>query len=131
MSRTSQDVTDAELALLRALWDRGPATIRQLVSDVYGDVGASSYATVQKLLDRLEAKGYVVRERGGNVHVFKAAVDREGLIARRLRAVADTLCDGSLSPLLSHLVKGETLSAQERKELRALIEDLDEKSPRS
>ncbi len=131
MSRTSQDVTDAELALLRALWERGPATIRQLVADVYGDVGASSYATVQKLLDRLEAKGCVERERGGSIHIFRAAVDREGLIARRLRAVADTLCDGSLSPLLSHLVRGDSLSPKERQELRALIEDLDEKSPLS
>ena len=131
MSRNSQDVTEAELALLRALWERGPATIRQLVADVYGEVGASSYSTVQKLLERLEAKGCVERERGGSIHVFRAAVDREGLIARRLRAVADTLCDGSLSPLLSHLVRGESLSPQERRELRALIEELDENKPRS
>ena len=131
MSRTSQDVTEAELALLRALWESGPSTIRQLVAAVYGEVGASSYATVQKLLDRLEAKGCVDRERGGSIHVFRAAVDREGLIARRLRAVADTLCDGSLSPLLSHLVRGESLSPQERRELRTLIEDLDKNNPGS
>ena len=55
MARAPQDVTEAELALLRVLWDRGPSTIRQLTEVVYGPGDASSYATVQKLLDRLEA----------------------------------------------------------------------------
>jgi BlaI family transcriptional regulator, penicillinase repressor len=128
MSRTSQDVTEAELSLLQALWDGGPATIRQLVGSVYGDGGSSSYATVQKLLDRLEAKGFVARDRGGSVHVFWARVGREELIRRRLRAVADTLCGGSLAPLLTHLVKGERLSQGERDELRTLIEELDRPS---
>src|SRR3954451_24113427 len=125
MARTSQDVTEAELALLRRLWERGPATIRQLAEDVYGQDGTSAYATVQKLLDRLEAKGFVARDRSGGVHVFRAAVGREELISRKLRAVADTLCGGSLAPLLSHLVGGNRLSDQERKALRALVERLD------
>ena len=118
MARTSQDVTEAELAVLRRLWERGPATIRQLVEDVYGQDGTSAYATVQKLLDRLEAKGFVARDRSGAVHVFRAAVERDELIGRRLRAVADTLCGGSLTPLLTHLVQGRRLSDQQRQALR-------------
>ena len=125
MARTSQDVTEAELAVLRRLWERGPATIRQLVEDVYGQDGTSPYATVQKLLDRLEAKGFVARDRSGAVHVFRAAVERDELIGRRLRAVADTLCGGSLTPLLTHLVQGRRLSDQQRQALRALVEQLD------
>jgi predicted transcriptional regulator len=128
MSRTAQDVTEAELSILDVLWDQGPSTIRQLVSTVYGVGGASAYATVQKLLDRLEAKGFVARDRGAAVHVFRASLGREELIRRRLRAVADTLCGGSLAPLLTHLVKGERLSERDRDELRALIDDLDKRS---
>ena len=128
MKRSQADVTEAELSLLQALWDAGPATIRQLVERVYGQDGPSVYATVQKLLDRLEAKGCVRRDRGGAVHVFSAAIDRDELIGRRLRAVADALCGGSLTPLLTHLVEGQGLSAKERKELRALIHRLDSKS---
>jgi predicted transcriptional regulator len=125
MARRSQDVTEAELALLQALWDDGAATIRQLTSRVYGHEGTSVYATVQKLLDRLEAKGFVRRDRGGSVHVFEAAIGRDELIGRRLRAVAETLCGGSLTPILTHLVRGGRLTDQERRELRALIEQLD------
>jgi predicted transcriptional regulator len=125
MARTSQDVTEAELAILRRLWERGPATIRTLAEDVYGQDGTSAYATVQKLLDRLEAKGFVARDRGASVHVFRAAMGRDELIGRKLRAVADTLCGGSLTPLLTHLVRGRRLSDQERQALRAMVEQLD------
>jgi BlaI family transcriptional regulator, penicillinase repressor len=125
MNQHNHDVTEAELALLQALWDDGPATIRQLVERVYQQTGASVYGTVQKLLDRLEAKACVERDRGGSVHVFRAAINRDELIGRRLRAVANSLCGGSLSPLLTHLVEGRGLSDKERRELRALVEKLD------
>jgi BlaI family transcriptional regulator, penicillinase repressor len=127
MNQRNPDVTEAELAILQTLWDEGPATIRQLVERVYQQTGASVYGTVQKLLDRLESKGCVERDRGGSVHVFRAAINRDDLIGRRLRAVADSLCGGSLSPLLTHLVEGRGLSEQERRELRALVEKLDRK----
>ena len=127
MGEHQHDVTEAELAVLQALWDLGPSTIRQLVERVYQQTGTSVYGTVQKLLDRLEAKGCVVRDRSGPVHAFRAAIGRDELIGRRLRAVADSLCGGSLTPLLTHLVQGEGLSAKERKELRALIDRLDRK----
>ena len=107
---------------MQALWDRGTSTIRQLTESIYGTVGASQYATVQKLLERLEAKGCVNRDRDEGVHVFRAAIDLEELIGRRLRAVADKLCGGSLTPLLTHLVKAETLSERDRTMLRSLIE---------
>lgn len=125
MSRNEVDVTDAELALLTALWDHGPAPIRRLAERVYGEGGPSTYATVQKLLERLEQKGCVTRDRSGSVHVFDATVGRDELIGRRLRAVADSLCGGSFTPLLTHLVEGEGLSSSERDELRSLIDRLD------
>ncbi len=123
MARSPRDVTEAELAVLQALWDRGPATIRQLTEATYGgDAGPSRYATVQKLLERLEEKGCVHRDRSAAVHLFSAAIDRDELIGRRLRAVAETLCDGSLTPLLTHLLRAERLSAEDRRALRALID---------
>jgi len=125
MAETLPDVTDAELSVLQALWGGGPATIRRLAEAVYGEGGVSAYATVQKLLERLEHKGFVARDRGASVHVFRAAVARDELIRRRLRAVADTLCGGSLTPLLTHLVRGDQLTDGDRRALRDLIDDLD------
>jgi BlaI family penicillinase repressor len=127
MARTPQDVTEAELAILQLLWDDGPATIRRLTDALYPGGGAAQYGTVQKLLDRLESKGCVSRERTGAAHTFAATVGREEIIGRRLRDVAEKLCGGSLTPLLTHLVRTRSLSAREREELRALIEELDDK----
>jgi predicted transcriptional regulator len=127
MARTPQDVTEAELAILQLLWDGGPATIRRLTDALYPGGGAAQYGTVQKLLDRLEAKACVRRERSGAAHTFAATVGREEIIGRRLRDVAEKLCGGSLTPLLTHLVRARSLSSREREELRALIEELDDK----
>lgn len=125
MARTPQDVTDAELSVLEVIWQTGPATIRQISDRLYPGGGTSHYATVQKLLERLEAKGFVRRHRTGTAHHFEAQIDRAGLIGRRLEDVADKLCGGSLAPLLTHLVRARKLSKDERLELRQLIEDLD------
>src|SRR2546421_606061 len=76
MARTPQDVTDTELSILHALWGEGPATIRRLTDGLYPGGGTSHYATVQKLLERLEAKGLVRRDRAGPAHTFAAAVRR-------------------------------------------------------
>src|SRR5437870_4089173 len=109
MARTPQDVTDAELAVLQVLWDGGPTTIRQLTETLYPKGTNAHYATVQKLLERLESKGCVARDRAVWPHVFEATVDRDELVSRRLQAVAEKLCEGSLTPLLTHLVRGKRL----------------------
>ena len=84
MARTPQDVTDAELGVLQALWDGGPATVRRLTDALYPRGGVSHYATVQKLLERLEAKGCVQRDRSTWPHSFAPAVSRDELIGLRL-----------------------------------------------
>jgi BlaI family transcriptional regulator, penicillinase repressor len=127
MARTPQDVTDKELDLLQALWDGGPATIRQLTDRLYPGGGTAQYATVQKLLDRLESKECVSRDRTTAAHTFRATIDRDALIGRRLQDVAEKLCGGSLTPLMTHLMRARPLSTRERRELRDLIDKMDRK----
>jgi predicted transcriptional regulator len=127
MARRPQDVTDAERDVLRMLWDAGPSTIRALADELYPGGGTSEYATVQKLLERLEDKGHVTRRPEGRQNVFTARVRREQLVARRLRDTADELCDGSLTPLITHLVSTARLSRQELRELRRLVDRLSRK----
>jgi predicted transcriptional regulator len=128
MARTPQDVTDAELTILQCLWDEEEATTRRLTDVIHPGGTASQYATVQKLLERLEVKGCVKRDRGRWPHVFAPAINRDELIGRRLRAMAEKLCGGSLTPLLTHLLKAERLTPRERDELRAFMDELDGKS---
>jgi predicted transcriptional regulator len=126
----SHDVTDAELAVMRALWARQAAgagatgtamSIRQVTDEIYPGGRASHYATVQKLLDRLEAKGFVARDRTLHVHLFRSTVAREDLAGRRIQRVIDTVCEGSLAPVLTHLTRAKGLTEKERRALRELL----------
>ena len=97
--RSPKDVTDAELSVLQALWDESPTSTRELAGRLYPDESdATAYATVQKLLRRLSEKGFVQALEGKSPRLYRASVDRDGLIERRLRSVADQLCEGSFAP---------------------------------
>jgi predicted transcriptional regulator len=123
MARQRQDITEAEVALMQVLWRQGRRSTRQIADEVYGGrAGVAQYATVQKQLERLEAKGFVRRDRTLFVHVFSAAIEPDELIGRRLREMADKLCEGSLAPVLSHLARTRALTDEERRALRALID---------
>jgi predicted transcriptional regulator len=129
VARDRQDITEAELAVMQVLWACGPVSIRQIVDALPGGgrrgrVTSAQYATVQKQLERLEKKGFVNRDRKLFVHLFSAAIDRDEVIGRRLREMADKLCEGSLAPVVSHLVKAKSLTDEERQALRRLFEEL-------
>jgi BlaI family transcriptional regulator, penicillinase repressor len=125
MARPRTDISDTQLSVLQVLWGRGPQTIRQITDVLYPEGSAAYYATVQKLLDRLEEKHFVKRDRRGPAHTFAAAIERDDLIGQRLQAMAEKLCGGSLTPLLTHLVRAKRLSDRERRDLRTLIDELD------
>lgn len=125
MSRNGHEITDTELAVLRQLWRRDESTIRELTDALYPDGGHSHYATVQSLLDRLQAKGFVDREKDGRLNRYRASVSRSELAGRRLRATADALFDGSMAPLLTHLVDHADFSPEEVTALRELVDQLD------
>lgn len=116
-------LTDAQFAVLETLWRDGPQTIRKLTAALYPSQTTSDYATVQKLLEQLEEKNCVWRDRSQMAHVFKAIVDREDLIDSQLRDLADKLCDGSITPVLMRLVEGGKLSKRERDALRKILDD--------
>lgn len=121
-ARQGRQVTDAEFAVLEALWKRGPSTIREIRAEIYPTATTSDYATVQKLLERLESKGCVARDRSSFAHAFAPAISREALIGQQLQSVAEKLCEGSTTPILMQLVKGGRLTARDRDVLRQLLD---------
>src|SRR5438552_3116549 len=122
MTRPPHDVPEAELAVLRVLWQRGESTRRQITDELYPGGGPSAYTTVQKLLERLERRG-LVRKDGARLR-FAALVSRDEMISRRLADVAGQLCGGSLTPLLMNLVNARPLDDEELARLRAIVRQL-------
>lgn len=129
MGGKSRDVTEAELAILQVLWERGSCSVRELIEQLYPNAGPSAPSTVQTLLQRLERKGCVRRESDSTAHRFFASISRDNLIDRRLRAVAEELCGGSLGSLLSHLVQVNRLSPKEQEDLREHLNQLRREQP--
>ena len=117
-------VTDTELSVLQVLWERKVATTREICDELYPGGGTAQYYTVQKLLERLESRGCVQRDRKKRTHAFAPAIDRESLIAERLRDLSDSLCDGDLLPMLTGLFRMRPWKPAEQKQLQQFLNEL-------
>jgi BlaI family transcriptional regulator, penicillinase repressor len=121
MAKRAAHVTEAELTVLEVLWDRGPTSAREITERLYPRGKPADVATVQKLLQRLEKKNFVSRDRSERVHWFSAAVPRDEFAGQQLSGLAEKLSGGSLTPLFVHLVESNRLSRRELDELRTLL----------
>jgi predicted transcriptional regulator len=117
-------ITDGELSILQVLWDRGDAATREIADVLYEEVTDPKLASVQKLLERLETKGCVQRDRSARAHRFRPLASREQFLRSRLQGLADRICDGALAPLVTTLLHSKGFSRRERGELHKLIGDL-------
>jgi predicted transcriptional regulator len=121
-------MSDAEREVLRALWDQGSGTVRE-TKDVLADRGRRwAYTTVATLLQRLQAKHYVIADTSVVPHMYKAVVTREQLLDRRLKDAAEELCDGQAAPLILALVQSNRFSEAELVRMRRMLDEAAGKS---
>lgn len=113
--------TESELELLRILWEKEPATVRDIY-DALNLERASGYTTVLKMLQIMTAKGLVVRDEAGRAHVYRAAIGQDAMQSRLLKDLSVRLFSGSAAQLALHALAMEPTSAGELDEIRALIE---------
>lgn len=119
---TSPHLANAELAVMEVLWDEDRATARAIRDRLYPDATKAQHGTVQRLLQRLEDKGFVTRDRALPVHLFEAAISRERYASSQLESLADKLTGGSIAPLLTHLVENDRISERDIESLRRLLD---------
>src|SRR5262245_40943908 len=125
--RRKPPVSDAELEVLKVLWVKDAATVRDVEAELRKKKRHLAYNTVLTLLTRLREKGYVAADRGSTAHVFRPVVSREDLLHHGLSALADRICDGTASPLVHALVRGRRLSREDVAHLRRLLDELEHK----
>jgi len=123
-----EPITDGELSILEVIWDQGSPTSRNIADVIYDKVNDSKMASVQKLIERLEAKGCVLRDRSERAHRFRALISREDFLRDRMKALADRHCAGSLAPLVTTLLRSKNfsneISTENHEQLRQLIDEL-------
>jgi BlaI family penicillinase repressor len=113
--------TETELELLRVLWDKGPATVREL-HDTVNLQRPVVYTSVLKILQIMTEKGLVEREEAGKAHIYRAAASQQETQNQLLRDLSQRLFSGSAAQLAMHALAMEQASDQELEEIRNLIE---------
>lgn len=121
--------TDAELAILRVLWQRGASTVRQVHDELQRDRSAA-YTTALKLLQIMTEKGLVRRDETDRTHVYQARYSEEQTQRQLVRDLLDRAFGGSASKLVMQALNARRASSDELSEIRRLIDDRDEREVR-
>ena len=118
--------TEAELELLRVLWDKGEASVRELheVVSLQRPIG---YTSVLKTLQIMTEKGLVERTEAGKAHIYRAAASQEETQNQLLRDLSERLFSGSAAQLAMHALTMQPASEEELEEIRKLIRKKREK----
>jgi BlaI family penicillinase repressor len=119
MKRTP--LANAELAVMDLLWKQERMTARQIREALYPDETRAQHGTVQRLLQRLEDKGYLRRDRNLNIHFFSASITRRDYAGSQLESLASRLTGGSFAPLITHLVERNKLTRKDMDQIRAIL----------
>jgi len=114
--------TDAELAILRVLWHRGPSTVRQ-VHEVLSRERQAAYTTALKLLQIMTEKGLVRRDERDRSHVYQARMSETHTQRQLVRDLLDRAFGGSASKLVVQALAARRASPEELGEIRRLLDD--------
>jgi BlaI family penicillinase repressor len=112
--------TEVELELLRALWDMGSASVREL-HEVVSRQRALGYTSVLKTLQIMTEKGLVERTEAGKAHIYHAAASQEETQNQLLRDLSERLFSGSAAQLAMHALSMQPASEEELQEIRKII----------
>jgi len=121
MRRKSSTLTAQELEIMKAIWSRGQATVRE-VYDVLREHRTVAYTTVQTMMNILETKGHLKKEPGDKAQIYVPVRPQQAVVKSMVREFVERVFDGSARPLLVHLLNEKGLTERERKELQRLLE---------
>ncbi len=123
MSRPkSLTLTDGELRLMRVLWDKGEATVGEVV-DALKTRPRPAYNTVLTLLRIMERKGYVSHRKDGRAFVFLPKIDRADASRNALHTLVNRFFEGSPRLLMLNLLEETELSPDVLQQLKERIEE--------
>ena len=120
--------TEAELGLLRVLWERGPSTVRE-IHEASGDEKETGYTTTLKILQNMAAKGLVQRDETQRSHVYAAAVKAEQTQRQLVKDLLHRAFGGSSAQLVVQALSAKKASPGELAEIRRLLDEMEAPKP--
>jgi predicted transcriptional regulator len=124
MANTVQKPTPAELEILRALWDQGPSTVREVQERLERE-RPTGYTTVLKLLQIMTEKGIVRRDETARAHVYAATAPEQQTQQQLVRDLVDRAFGGSASKLVMQALSARRTSREELTRIRELLDRLE------
>ncbi|HVS30525.1 MAG TPA: BlaI/MecI/CopY family transcriptional regulator [Thermoanaerobaculia bacterium] len=124
MAETSPMPTDAELAILRVLWDRGPSTVRD-VHEILSTTQGTGYTTILKLMQIMTEKGLVVRDESQRAHVYEPRLSEQRTQRQLLSDLVDRAFSGSPAKLVMQALSGRKATTDELNAIRDLLDRLE------
>lgn len=112
--------TEAELAILRVLWQRGPSTVRE-VQEILDKTKKTGYTTVLKFMQIMAGKGLVARDESPYAHIYRAAIRREQVERTLVSHLLDVAFEGSASRLLQRVLSAKKATPEELTEIRKIL----------
>ena len=122
MARQIPRPTDAELEILRVLWERGPSTVRQ-VHEVLAEARDTGYTTTLKLMQIMADKGFVTGYESARTNVYTARVSQEGTQRQLLNDLVKRAFGGSAAELVLRALSTHIASDEELREIRMLTDE--------
>ena len=122
MSRQNPRPTDAELDILRVLWERGPSTVRQ-VHEELSEARDTGYTTTLKLMQIMAEKGLVTRDESARTHIYAARASQEHTQRQLLNDLVRRAFGGSAAELVLRALSTHRTSDSELREIRKLIDE--------
>ena len=120
--------TDAELSILRVLWQRGPSTVRE-VRNRLDRVKPTGYTTALKLLQIMTEKGLVQRDESQRSHVYQARLTEERTQRQLVGDLLDRAFGGSARNLVMQALSAKRASPEELAEIRELLDQIERGKP--
>ena len=114
-------LTEPEWLIMNALWDKHPATVKDIVARLSGKANWA-YTTVKTMLDRLTDKKAVRKKKEGITGYYEPVLTRRQARSAALRTVLDHAFNGAFGPMMHFLVEDQKLSAKQQQDLIAMLE---------
>jgi len=120
MRPRSKTLTEQELEIMKIVWDRGNATVRDVYETLL-DRRRVAYTSVMTMMNILEQKGHLKRKQVDRAYLYESTKPRAQVTRGMVREFVDRVCNSSAEPLLLHLVEDEKLTEKDLDEMKRLI----------
>lgn len=123
MPKRKKTISPTEMEALKVLWKHGPQSYREVHGHFQKEGKTWATTTVQTLLQRLQAKGFVKSTLTNGTSIFRPSESKDRFLQHSLKTLSKDVCGGGAMPLVLNLIKGTNFTPEQVEQLQSLLEE--------